>query len=254
MHQIDINCDMGEGFSIYSTGNSIAMLDYVSSANIACGFHAGDPAVMHETVQAAIQKNVAIGAHPSFPDLQGFGRRNMTLTPQEVFQITLYQIGALAAFVIAGKGRLHHVKPHGALYNMAAVNPQLADAIATAVAVYDPSLIVYGLAGSELIIAAGKAGLRVAAEAFADRAYQANGLLCPRTQTGAVISDSNEVETQVLSIVRDQSVIAVDGSKIQIKAETICIHSDSLHALEHVKGIHKKLKAENVLLKAPAQI
>lgn len=254
MHQIDINCDMGEGFGIYSTGNSIAMLDYISSANIACGYHAGDPSVMHETVLAAIQKNVAIGAHPSFPDLQGFGRRNMTLSPQEVYQITLYQIGALAAFVIAGKGRLHHVKPHGALYNMASVNAQLADAIATAVAVYDPSLIIYGLAGSELIAAAKKAGLRVAAEAFADRAYQANGLLCPRTQNGAVINDTKQAERQVLSIVRDQSVTAMDGSTVQIKADTICVHSDSLHAFEHVTGIHKKLKAENINLKAPVQL
>ena len=180
MHRIDMNCDLGESFGAYTIGNDAAILPFVTSANIACGFHAGDPGVMRKTVRLALDCHVALGAHPGLCDLQGFGRRKMDISPQEAYDLVLYQIGALYAFIRAEGAVMQHVKPHGALYNMAAKDSKLAEAIAEAVYKVEPELILFGLSGSELIRAAKKTGLQTAEEVFADRSYQADGTLTPR--------------------------------------------------------------------------
>jgi len=197
---VDLNCDLGESYGAYKLGNDEAILPFVTSANIACGFHAGDPAVMKKTVRLALQHQVAIGAHPGLPDLVGFGRREMAVSPEEAFDMTLYQIGALAAFVQAEGGAMHHVKPHGALYNMAAVTPALAEAIAEAVYRVNPELVLYGLAGSALIKAGQKLGLRTANEVFADRTYQPDGTLTSRRLPNALLSDPQEAIRQVVRV------------------------------------------------------
>lgn len=250
MPEIDLNCDMGEAFGNYAMPNDALLFNYISSANIACGFHAGDAAVMHDTVALAIAHNVAIGAHPGLQDLQGFGRREMKISPREAYQITLYQIGALAAFVKAAGAKLNHVKPHGALYNMAAKDAGLAQAIADAVYDFDPSLILYGLAGSELINAAANKGLLSASEVFADRTYQDDGSLTPRTQANALITDKKDALAQVLKMVKHQQVISVHQKIISIAADTLCIHGDGEHAVAFAKAIHEALTSEGIILKA----
>ncbi len=230
MRSIDVNTDLGESFGAWTMGHDAGVLPFVSSANIACGFHAGDPMTMQRTVRAALDRGVAIGAHPSFPDLQGFGRREMQISAQEVHCIVLYQIGALAAFVRAAGGRLGHVKPHGALYNMAARDPSLADAIADAVRAFDDKLLLVGLAGSELPRAGVRAGLAVAHEAFTDRRYRRDGSLVPRGEPGAVIDDMGAVTAQAVSIARDGCVTADDGSTLRISADTLCLHTDRADA------------------------
>ncbi|MEX0636051.1 MAG: 5-oxoprolinase subunit PxpA [Ferruginibacter sp.] len=249
MANIDINCDMGEAFGNYSMPNDALLFKYISSANIACGFHAGDATVMQSTVALAIQNNVAIGAHPGLQDLQGFGRREMKISPKEVYQITLYQIGALAAFVKAANAKLHHVKPHGALYNMAAKEIKLAQAIVDAMHDFDPSLILYGLAGSELINAACNKGLTSAGEAFADRTYQDDGSLTPRNQANAFITNEKVAAAQVLRLVHQQQVISVDQKIISLKADTLCIHGDGEFAVEFAKTIHHTLTNEGITIK-----
>jgi UPF0271 protein len=199
----------------------------VTSANIACGFHAGDPGVMRETVALARQHGVAIGAHPAFPDLVGFGRREITATPREVEDIVVYQIGALAAVAATQGSRLQHVKAHGALYNMAVRDAALADAIARATAAVDATLILFGLPGSELIAAGRRAGLRTASEGFADRAYQPDGTLVPRHLAGAVIEDPDAVVSRAIAMARDHAVVARDGSRVRLEVETICVHGDT---------------------------
>ena len=189
MKRIDLNCDMGEGFGAWTMGDDAALLDHVTSANIACGFHAGDPGTIHRTVKLALEKGVAVGAHPSLPDLQGFGRRTMNVSAQEAYDLVVYQVGALAGFATACGGKLSHVKAHGALYNMAAKDAKLAQAIAQAVKDFDARLVLFGLAGSELVRAGEQAGLKTANEVFADRTYQADGSLTPRTQPDAMIHD-----------------------------------------------------------------
>lgn len=250
MHHIDINCDMGEAFGNYAMPNDVLLFNFISSANIACGFHAGDAAVMQDTVALAIKHNVAIGAHPGLQDLQGFGRREMHITPQEAYQITLYQIGALAAFVKAAGAQLHHVKPHGALYNMAARDLKLAQAIAEAVYDFDPSLILYGLAGSQLIHAATNKGLQSASEVFADRTYQDDGSLTPRTQANAMISNEADALAQVLGMVKQQQVTSVHGNIVSLQADTLCIHGDGPHAGTFAKTIYEALISEGITLKA----
>lgn len=252
MATIDINCDMGEAFGNYPMPNDEVLFKYISSANIACGFHAGDSKVMQETVALAIQNNVAIGAHPGLPDLQGFGRREIKLSPKEAYQITLYQIGALSGFVKAAHAKLNHVKPHGALYNMAAKDINLAQAIVNAVHDFDSSLILYGLAGSEMIKAANKIGLKSASEVFADRTYQDDGLLTPRIHSNALITTEKESLAQVLSMVNQQQVVSVNQKVISLKADTLCIHGDGEHAIEFAKSINQALKNEGVTIKAPA--
>ncbi|MCR6475285.1 LamB/YcsF family protein [Variovorax sp. ZS18.2.2] len=249
--RIDINCDMGEGFGAWAMGNDIELLDHVSSANIACGFHAGDPSTMRRVVAAALHRGVRVGAHPGLPDLQGFGRRVMQVSPAEVYAMVVYQVGALWAFAKAAGGTLSHVKAHGALYNMAAKDRTLADAIARAVHEVDPRLVLFGLAGSEMIRAAEALGLPVAAEVFADRSYQDDGSLSPRGQPGALIEDADVAAAQVLQMVQHGSVYAASGKEVALRADTLCIHGDQPGALAFVRRIRSALDAIGVHVAAP---
>lgn len=249
MQSIDLNCDMGESFGAWEIGNDEALMNYISSANIACGFHAGDAGIMRKTAQLALQKGVAIGAHPGYPDLQGFGRRNMALNAQEVYDICIYQIGAMLNVVKALGTTLHHVKPHGALYNMAAKDAKLAHAIAQATKDSQADLILYGLSGSLLISEAEKIGLPTASEVFADRTYQSDGSLTPRTQANALIEDTHAAVNQVVRMIKDKTVMATDGNIVSIKADTVCVHGDGAHAVEFAKALHDRLKAEGLLVK-----
>jgi UPF0271 protein len=244
--RVDLNCDFGESFGIYRLGEEKEILQYVTSVNVACGFHAGDPLVMRKTVQMALERKVAIGAHPGFPDLLGFGRRNIAVTPEEAYAYVVYQIGALAAFVKAEGGTMSHVKPHGALYNMAAKDAALAEAIAKAVYDVDPALTLYGLAGSELIRAAKKIGLRTANEVFADRTYQDDGSLTPRSDPRALIVDEQEAVRQVLTMVKEKRVRSLQGIDVPIEAETVCIHGDGKKAVLFAKRLYEALRKEGV--------
>ena len=248
---IDLNCDSGESFGAYRIGNDENIIPYVSSVNIACGFHAGDPSIMRKTVKLALENGVAIGAHPGLPDLVGFGRRSMVVSPEEVYDMVLYQVGALSAFVKAEGESVHHVKPHGALYNMAAGDQALANAIAQAVYKLNPELVLYGLAGSELIKAGAKFGIKTAQEAFADRSYQPDGTLTSRSLPGAVIQDVQLAVEQLVRIVKEGKVRALSGEEISLKAETICIHGDGPHAPDLAEEIYNSLMTEGVKLQAP---
>ncbi|MEB3101080.1 LamB/YcsF family protein [Ferviditalea candida] len=252
MRSADLNCDLGEGYGAYRKGRDDELLDVVTSANIACGFHAGDPSVMRKTVELCLEKGVAIGAHPGLPDLQGFGRREMRITPQEAYDMTIYQIGALYGFVKAAGGVLHHVKPHGALYNMAAVNSELAHAIAEAVYRIEPTLVIYGLSGSELIRAGERFGLQTASEVFADRTYQEDGTLTPRSSGTALIHNEAEAAAQVLRMVRQGSVLTIKQTEIRIKADTVCIHGDGNRAVEFARKIRNTLETEGVSVRSVA--
>ena len=238
---MDINSDMGEGFGAWDMGNDALLLDYITSTNIACGWHAGDPARMKKLVELATAKKVHIGAHPGLPDLVGFGRREMAISEQDAYNYVLYQAGALQAFINAAGNRLHHVKPHGALYNQAAKNMKLARGIARAVKDLGGNVILYGLAGSCLIDAAKELNVPVWQEVFADRKYTKEGFLVPRTQVGAVIEDESEALKQVMSMSKEGKVIAIDGSEIKIQADTLCIHGDNPHAVEFAKKIKAAL-------------
>lgn len=250
MLSIDLNCDMGESFGAWPMGNDEAMMDLVSSVNIACGFHAGDVSVMRRTVALALKKGVSIGAHPGYPDLQGFGRREMKLTPANVYEIVVYQVSALSGFVRAAGGSLHHVKPHGALYNTAAKDIAVANAIARAIRGVDKSLALVGLSGSCLIEQAEKAGLRSVSEGFADRTYQEDGSLTPRHATGAVIEDSATSAQRVLQMVTEKAVTAVSGVTIPVNAETICIHGDGKFAHDHARAIVNVLTENGIAIKS----
>ncbi len=239
MAEIDLNCDVGESFGAYKLGFDEEIIQHVSSANIACGFHAGDPMVMQQTMKLAKTYEVKVGAHPGYPDLLGFGRRDMAVTPAEVKSYLIYQIGALQAFARVEGLELQHVKPHGALYNMAVENPKLAQAIAEAVRSLDEALILVALAGSAWVDIAKEQGLRVAGEAFADRAYSADGSLVPRSQPGAVIRDKKKVAERVIRMIEEGQVEAITGEDITIKADTICLHGDTPGALDlaiHLRG------------------
>lgn len=248
---VDLNCDMGESYGAYQIGHDEAVLPYITSANIACGFHAGDAAVMKKTVKLALKYNVAIGAHPGLPDLQGFGRREMVISADEAYDMVVYQIGALTGFVQSEGGMLRHVKPHGALYNMAAVNPALAQAIAEAVYKVNPMLVLYGLSGSELTKAGSRIGLRIANEVFADRTYQDNGTLTPRRLSNALISDEGQAVAQSLRMVIEGLVTTTNGMNIAIKADTICLHGDTEYAAMFAAKIHTIFKEKNIGLQAP---
>lgn len=247
---IDLNCDMGESFGAYLKGNYKEILNYVSSANIACGFHAGDPSTMRKTVTLALEKGVAIGAHPGLPDLVGFGRRKLDISPQEAYDLVLYQVGALHAFVQAEGGTLRHVKPHGALYNMAAKNTELALAIAKAVYKAGPELILFGLAGSHLVKAGEKYGLQTAHEVFADRTYQLDGALTSRRDPNAFITDEEQSVKQIIRMVKEGLVRTVQGKDIQVQADTICIHGDGPCALEFARNIRSSLESEGIIVRA----
>ena len=247
--KIDLNCDMGESFGAWEMGCDAEMMDYVSSVNIACGFHAGDATTIRKTVEIAAEKNVAVGAHPSFPDLQGFGRREMKLSPVEIFDIVLYQISAVKGICEASGAKLHHVKPHGAMYNQAARDEKSAAAIADAVKSLDENLVLYGLSSSFLISEAEKIGLKTASEVFADRTYQTDGSLTPRTQSNALIKDAEQAVSQVLRMINGQPA-AASGEIIPMKAETICIHGDGENALEFARIINERLRANGIEISA----
>lgn len=250
MIRVDLNCDMGESYGAYSIGNDKELLSSITSANIACGYHAGDPAVMRVTVRKAIGKGIAIGAHPGLPDLVGFGRRRMDITPEEAYDMVTYQVGALMAFAIQEGSGLQHVKPHGALYNMAAASRPLADAIASAINRLDPTLILYGLAGSELIKAGEAAGLRTGSEVFADRTYQEDGSLTPRNMPNAIITELEDSVAQVIRMVKERTVVTQTGKMIPIQADTICIHGDGAHATLFARTLRARLEAEGVNVQA----
>ncbi len=251
MKTIDLNADLGESFGAWHMGDDAAVMPHVSSANIACGFHAGDAATMRRTVLLAREHGVAVGAHPSLPDLQGFGRREMKVTPDEVYAQTLYQIGALAGIARAGGMKLHHVKPHGALYNMAARERGLADAIARAVHDFDPALILVGLAGSALIDAGRATDLATSREAFCDRRYLADGSLAPRGETDAVIEDVDAAIEQALIIATRNEAIATDGTRVHIEADTLCVHGDRLDAGEFAQRLRAALENAGLRVAAP---
>jgi len=246
LYKVDLNCDLGESFGAYKIGMDEEILRFVTSANIACGFHAGDPSVMRNTVKLALNNNVKIGAHPGLPDLAGFGRRNMNISPQEAHDIVIYQIGALSGFVKAEGAKMQHVKPHGALYNMAAKNSLLATAIAEAVYKVDPELILFGLAGSELVTAGERIGLQTANEVFADRTYDSGGTLTPRTEPDALIHDKNQAVGQVVRMVKEGKVTTRQGADISVKADTICIHGDGSEALTFAQQIKETLEKSRI--------
>lgn len=246
MFAIDLNCDLGESFGNYKCGMDEEIIPYISSANIACGFHASDPVVMADTVKLVRENSVSAGAHPGFPDLAGFGRRNMAAAPKEVKAMVQYQVGALKAFCTAQGITLEHVKPHGAMYNMAGRDLLLAEAICQGIYEVDPDLILLGLAGSRMLTAAEKAGLKFAKEVFADRAYEEDGSLVARSKPGAVITDEFEAIDRVVRMVKENKVRAVTGKDIDVEADSVCVHGDGAKALEFVKKIKEAFAKEQI--------
>lgn len=248
MYRVDLNADLGEGGP-----HDAALLDFVTSANIACGGHAGDPDLMARTVELARQKGAAIGAHPGFPDREGFGRRMIQISPQEVNELVVSQVGSLLDLTRAADVPMQHVKPHGALYNAASVDDAVAAAIATAVAAIDPDLILFGLAGSELLTAGKAAGLGIAAEGFADRSYASDGTLTPRSEPGALINDPAIAAAQVIRFLTEGKVRSLRGDDIEVRVDTICIHGDTRHALSMARRIREQLEAARIEIRAPGQ-
>ncbi|MBC6492864.1 5-oxoprolinase subunit PxpA [Flavihumibacter stibioxidans] len=243
---IDINCDLGEG-----TGHEAAILPLISSVNIACGFHAGNAHTMQETARLAKKFGVAVGAHPSWEDREHFGRRTMQVPPGECYALILYQIGALYAICKAEDIQLTHVKPHGALYNQAATDPDLAKAIAAAVKDFDPALVLYGMAGSLLVEAGKRIGLPTASEGFADRTYTRDGLLTPRTMHNAMITETKQAVQQAIRMIEEQTVTSADGLTIPLPVDTICIHGDGAHAPEFARALSEALTENNIRVRPP---
>ncbi|MEK3764445.1 MULTISPECIES: LamB/YcsF family protein [unclassified Solibacillus] len=250
MYTIDINCDLGESFGRYKLGEQEEILRYITSANIACGFHAGDPTVMRETVELAVKNNVQIGAHPGLPDLNGFGRREMKISPQEAYDIVVYQIGALQGFLTTTNVKMQHVKPHGALYNMAAVQKDISKAIAQAVYDISPKLILYGLASSELTKAGEKIGLKTVHEVFADRTYQQDGTLTKRNESNALITDEKRAIAQIIEMIKEGTVTSVQNTKFPLQAHSICVHGDGEHAVQFAQLTRTKLEQQGIVVKA----
>jgi UPF0271 protein len=244
--RIDLNSDLGESFGPWPMGNDEALMASVTSANVACGFHAGDPSVMRRTIAVAAEHGVAIGAHPGFPDLVGFGRREMQVSPEEVEDLVLYQVAALAGLARARGLPLQHVKAHGALYNMACRDERLAGAIARAVAAFDRSLVLLGLPGSRLLDAGVRAGLRVVAEGFADRAYEPDGSLVSRRQSGSVIHDAPTVVARAVRMARERKVVASDGSIIDLPVDTLCLHGDTPGAADLARQVRQALEEADI--------
>ena len=246
MPRIDLNCDLGESFGAYTIGMDAAVIPHITSANIACGFHAGDPVVMAKTVALCKANGVCAGAHPGFADLMGFGRRQMHISPAEAKAYIIYQVGALKGFCSGAGIPLRHVKPHGALYNMAARDENLARAIVEGILAVDPALILLGLSGSKMLCAATDLGLPCASEVFADRGDQEDGSLVPRGQPGAMIEDENEAIARVIRMVTEGKVTTNSGADIAIKADSVCVHGDGAKALAFVEKIHAALTAAGV--------
>ena len=245
MKTIDINCDLGEGIGIDEL-----IMPYISSANIACGYHAGDENTMRQTVQLCKKYTVAVGAHPSFPDRENFGRTDMLLHPGEIYEMIIKQINCLEKIAAANDVAIHHVKPHGALYNMAARDKMLAPFVALAIMDTNSKYILYGLSGSYLVKEGKSLGLKTASEVFADRTYKDDGSLTSRNKPGAMIDDADKAVAQVLQMIKEGTVTSVTGKKVPIVAETICLHGDGEHALEFAKAIHNALKKEGIQIKS----
>lgn len=254
MYKVDLNADLGESFGAYTIGMDQEVLKHITSANVACGFHAGDPLAMAKTVALAKAAGTAVGAHPGYPDLMGFGRRNLSVTPEEAKAYIQYQLGALLAFTKAAGIHLQHVKPHGAFYNMAAVDEKLAVAICEGIYEVDPELILLGLAGSKHITAAQKVGLRSASEVFADRGYMNDGTLVPRRLPGAMIHDRAEAIARTVRMVKEGVVESIDGQLIPIKADSICVHGDNPDAIGFTEAIRSRLIEEGVTICPIAQV
>lgn len=246
MDKIDLNCDLGESFGAYTIGMDEQVIPYISSANVACGFHASDPVVMDKTVKMCLKYGVSVGAHPGFMDLMGFGRRNMVITPAEAKAYIQYQVGALSAFAKANGVKLAHVKPHGALYNMAGKDLALARGICEGIASVDDKLIILALSGSKMIEAAKEVGIPYAKEVFADRAYEADGSLVARSKPGAVITDEDIAVSRVIRMIKEGKVTAIDGTEISLSADSVCVHGDNAHAVAFVKKLNEAFKANGI--------
>ncbi len=251
---IDLNSDMAEAFGAYQMGADLEIIRSISSANIACGYHAGDPMVMDARVQLCRQHGVAVGAHPGYPDLMGFGRRNMVVTPGEVRGYIIYQLGALQAFARAHGVRVEHVKPHGALYNMAAVDDKLARAVAEAVYAVDPECALVGLAGSALCSAGRAVGLPVADEVFADRGYRPDGTLVPRNEPGAIIKSVDEAVERIVRLVESGVIVANNGQEIAVRGDTICLHGDTPGAADYAQAIRTRLESQGVSIRPMREV
>jgi UPF0271 protein len=254
MTSIDLNCDCGESFGAYKMGDDAAMFDIVSSANVACGFHAGDPDVMAATFRLAKEKSVAVGAHPGFPDLWGFGRRRLPFSNAEIERLVAYQIGAAQGLAALAGHKITHVKPHGALSNIAMEELDVAMAIAAAARAVAPDLSFLAIAGTALEAAGRKAGLRVVCEIYADRAYTNAGLLVSRAQEGAVLHDAEVVAARMLAMVQEGAVIAVSGKRIRVGMESICVHGDTPGAVAMAKAVRTRLEAAGISLKPFAEM
>lgn len=244
--KVDLNSDLGESFGAYKIGMDDEVIKLVSSANVACGFHASDPMVMQKTVKMASEAGIGIGAHPGYYDLMGFGRRNMVISPKEAYAYVTYQLGALYAFCKQNGVKLQHVKPHGALYNMAGKDYELSKGICQAIYDFDPKLILLGLSGSQMINAGRDIGLKCANEFFADRAYEDDGSLRARSKEGSMITDENEAIERVVKVLKTGCVTTYSGKELELKIDSICVHGDNAHALEFVKIIRERLSAEGI--------
>ena len=254
MYSIDLNSDLGESFGAYKIGKDQDIIPLISSANVACGAHAGDPDVMAKTADICKQSGISMGAHPGFFDLMGFGRRNLAVSPEEAKNLIIYQVGALDAFAKSRGIKLCHVKPHGALYNMAAKDSRLADAIAEGIYSYNPELILLGLSGSEMLKSAKKIGLPCAAEVFADRAYEDDGTLVARSKPGSMIEDEDEAVRRVIRMIKEHTVTTISGKEIEISPDSVCVHGDSEKALLFVKKIREALISEGIEIKPLSDI
>jgi UPF0271 protein len=257
MRTIDLNCDMGESFGAYKLGRDEDAIKYISSANIACGWHAGDALVMNRTVKLAAEHGVGVGAHPSYPDLMGFGRRNMDCSGEEIRHYVVYQIGALQSFCKVNNVKMQHVKPHGNLYLTAVENETVATAVAEAIVSVDPNLMYVALAGAKgaLMTKVGeKLGLKVLYEAFPDRAYTADGTLASRRVPGAVITDPNKVAERALMMAKEGKVVAIDGTVVDLEVQTLCVHGDNPSAVDLVKTIRGLLESEGIAVKPMGQV
>ena len=254
MHAIDLNSDLGESFGAYTLGMDEKLMEYITSANVACGWHAGDPLVMQKTIRAAAKNGVAVGAHPGYPDLMGFGRREIKITPEEAYTYVLYQLGALDAFARSEGVKIQHVKPHGALYNQACKDEKLASAICRAAQAFDRELIVLAPYNSAFRTAAEAIGQPFAGEFFADRAYLPDGSLVPRSQPGAVIHDADEACRRVLQMAREGTVTCLDGTELTMRCVSVCVHGDNAEALATVKKIRGALEDDGVLLRAMKEL
>jgi UPF0271 protein len=251
MKTIDLNCDMGESFGAWKMGADAGVMPYISSANIACGFHAGDPATIRKTVRLAVDNGVAVGAHPSLPDLMGFGRRAMKISPQDMYDLVVYQAGAVEAFARAAGAKLHHVKCHGALYNMAAMDEGLSDAMVRAVKDLGSEICLYCLSRSKTFEIGKQKNIRVAGEVFADRGYSDDGTLAPRDKPGGMIEDAKASVKQALGMIEEGVVVSLNGKRVPVAADTMCLHGDQPGAVEFAQALRKAFKEKGISVAAP---